>query len=227
MESQDLLCVFREDVADEAVPYLWSNAEIYRYMNDAYFMFVRLTGGIPDGSSSVTTLLAAAATATTPIDKSILRIRTARNVTDNNCPIRVINIQDVDSMTSDDYGVVRYGADATLPGPVRYLISGEEEGYVRWAQLPVVDTTIHIVVERLPRFTITRDRQRLDGVREEHHYHLLKWMRHLAYRKQDADTFDLAKSDQERDDFVAYCALATKEKGIRKHKVRVVAYGGL
>lgn len=227
MESHELLCAFREDAVDATAPYLWSNAEVYRYMNDAYFMFVRLTGGIPDGSSSVTTLLAAADTATTPIDKSILRIRTAHNVTDNNCPVKIINVQDVDALTSDDYGVIRYNAQSTQPGPVRYLISGEEETYVRWVNIPVVNTTIQLVVERLPLIPITRDRQRLTGVREEHHYHLLKWMRHLAYRKQDADTFNLTKSDQERDDFVAYCALATKEKGIRKHKVRVVAYGGL
>ena len=64
-------------------------------------------------------------------------------------------------------------------------------------------------------------------MREEHHYHLLKWMRHLAYRKQDADSFNLVKSDQERDDFINYCELAKREKATRKHKVRVTSYGGL
>jgi hypothetical protein len=226
MESQELLCAFREDTVDTAEPTLWSNTEIYRYINDAYFMFVRLTGGIPDGSSAVTTLTALANQPTTPIDKSIMRIRTAANVTDNNFPLKIINVQDVDDLTDVDYGVIRQ-TNANVPGPVRYLISGEEETYVRWVGIPTVDTTIQLVVERLPLIPITADRQQLKGVRVEHHYHLLKWMRHLAYRKQDADTFDLVKSDQERADFYQYCDFAAMEKGTRKHKVRVVSYGGL
>jgi hypothetical protein len=37
----------------------------------------------------------------------------------------------------------------------------------------------------------------------------------------------LVKSDQERNDFVEYCELAKREKGIRRHKVRTTSYGGL
>jgi hypothetical protein len=229
MESHELLCAFREDVVDEVEPYLWSDAEAYRYMNDAYFMFVRLTGGIPDGTSAVTTLTATASTATTALDSSIMRIRRAVNVTDNDVPMRIINVQDIDTLTTDDYGVLRNIGQIDVEGQVRYMIIGEEEELVRWVNVPTVDTTIQLVVERLPlaAHRIKRPRQLFHGVREEHHYHLLKWMRHLAYRKQDADSFDLAKSDQERADFVDYCNLALKEKGTRKHKVRTVAYGGL
>ena len=226
MESHDLLCAFRDDAVDDVAPYLWSTAEVYRYINDAYFMFVRLTGGIADGSSVVTQLTATAATPTTAIDKSIMRIRTATNVTDNNRPLKVINVQDEDMMTGDDYGIIQnYNIDT--PGPVRYMIIGEQEDYVRWVGVPTVNTSIQLVVERLPLAPITNARQRFTSVRDEHHYHLLKWVRHLAYRKQDADTFNLVKSDQERDDFVAYCDMAKNEKAVRKHKVRMTSYGGI
>jgi hypothetical protein len=227
MESHELLCTFRDDALDNVEPFHWTNTEIYQYINDAYFMFVRLTDGIADGSSPATLLVAKAGQATTLIDKSIMRIRTATNVTDGNRPVKVLNVQDTDEMTDDDYGFLRTLGNNNVPGPVRYLISGEDETYVRWRNIPVVDTQIQLVVERLPLVPITRDRQQLKGVRIEHHYHLLKWVRHLAYRKQDADLFDLVKSDQERDDFIAYCNLAKNEKAVRKHKVRVVAYGGL
>jgi hypothetical protein len=226
MLSDDLLCTFRSDVGDDAEPYLWNNGEAYQYMNDAYYMFVRLTGGIADGSSSVTQLTATATEATTPIDPSVMRVRTAANTSDRNKPIKVINVQDIDELTSEDYGVIR-SINPTLPGPVRYMIIGEEEEYVRWVNVPTEDTQIQLVIERLPATPITRAKQKFDGVRLEHHYHLLKWMRHLAYRKQDVDTFNLIKSDQERDDFLAYCEMAKREKGTRKHKVRTVAYGGL
>lgn len=226
MESHELLCTFREDVVDDTAPYLWSDREVYQYMNDAYFMFVRLTGGIADGSSSVTQLTAADGVATTPLDESILRIRTARNVTDNK-PIKVINIQDEDDLTTDDYGVIRNTSNIETPGPVRYMIIGEEDEYVRWVNVPEVDATIQLTVERLPLLAIDGPKMLFKGVRAEHHYHLLKWMRHLAYRKQDADTFKLVKSDQERDDFIGYCDMAKREKGIRRHKVRKTSYGGI
>lgn len=227
MESHELLCAFRDDAVDGAIPQFWSTDEIYRYINDAYFMFVRLTGGIPDGSSAVTTLTATANQATTPLNKAIMRIRTATNVTDQNRPIKVINVQDIEDLTTEDYGVIRSINQIATPGPIRYMIIGEQEDYVRWVQIPTVNTTIQLVVERLPTTAITREQQRFAGVRDEHHLHLLKWVRHLAYRKQDADTFDLVKSDQERADFYDYCDMAKKEKNVRKHKVRVVAYGGL
>lgn len=225
MESQDLLCAFRDDTVDDVEPYLWKSREVFQYMNDAYYMFVRMTGGIPDGTSEATQLTATATEATTPIDPSVMRIRTAHNTTDNKT-IKVINVQDVDTLTDEDYGVIR-NANPTLPGSVRYMIIGEQEDYVRWVNVPIVDTQIQLVIERLPLLPITQPKQRFTGVRDEHHYHFLKWMRHLAYRKQDADTFNLVKSDQERNDFLDYCALAKREKGIRKHKVRTTSYGGL
>ena len=127
-------------------------------------------------------------------------------------------------------GIVFSGvSDPDERGRPDYLILGEEDGSVRWVNVPDSDYTIQIVVERLPLSSeyIEGPRQQFRGVREEHHYHLLKWMRHLAYRKQDADTFNLVKSDQERDDFIAYCRQAKAEKATRRHKVRRVSYGGL
>ncbi len=227
MESHELLQRFRCDAVDDVAPYLWSTEEVYRYINDAYFMFVRLTGGIPDGTSAATQLTAATGIATTPLHKSVMRVRTATNVTDNNREIDVINIDDVEELTTEDYGVLRRMNRIDVPGPVRYMIIGEEEGYVRWVNVPSYDTTVQLVIERLPLIPITGKQQQLKGVRDEHHEHLLKWVRHLAYRKQDADSFNLIKSDQERDDFVAYCEFAKKEKGTRKHKVRVTSYGGI
>lgn len=229
MESHELLAHFRCDTVDNVEPYLWSNTEAYAYINDAYFMFVRMTGGIPDGSTTaVTQLTAAEGEATTPLHASVMRIRTARNATLNNRQLDIINVQDLDDAVTDaDYGLWRTLNQIDTPGRPRYIVIGEEEGYVRWINVPDADYTIQLVVERLPLLPITGPKQRFLGVRDEHHYHLLKWVRHLAYRKQDADTFNLVKSDQERDDFMAYCEMAKREKGVRKHKVRVTSYGGL
>lgn len=227
MDAGDLYSLFRADVVDDVEPYLWSDTEVYAYMNDAYFMFVRLTGGIPDGSSPVTQLTAVAGEATTRLDSSVMRIRTATNLTDNNREVKVINVQDVDGLTTEDYGIIRNVNRITTQGPVCYMIIGEEEERVRWVQVPDTNADIQLVVERLPLNRISKDTDCFSDVRSEHHYHLLKWMRHLAYRKQDADSFNLVKSDQERNDFMAYCAMAQQEKETRRHKVRVTRYGGI
>jgi hypothetical protein len=196
-------------------------------MNDAYFMFVRLTGGIPDGTSPVTQLSLSEGDERTPYDSSIMRIRAAENVTDNYRPLKIINLLDQSCLTSDDYGIIRRAGRTNTPGPVRYMLIGEEEEQARWINIPDKDVEIQLTVERLPLTCVTDEHCTFNGVREEHHFHLLKWMRHLAYRKQDADAFDLIKSDQEEAAFYAYCAQAKIEKETRRHKPRVVRYGGL
>ena len=226
MLSHELLDLFRTDTVDDVEPYLWCTAEVYQYMNDAYFMFTRLTGGISDGSSAVTQLAAVTGVATTEIDESIMRVRTARNSTSNR-PITIINVQDTDELSTEDYGILHKIWSSDVPGRPEYMVIGEEEGYVRWIRVPNANYTIQLVVDRLPLIPITRSKQPFTGVRSEHHFHLLKWMRHLAYRKQDADSFNLVKSDQERNDFFDYCTLANEEKDRRKHKVRTTSYGGL
>ena len=161
MESHELLHAFRCDVVDDVEPYLWPTKEVYRYINDAYFMFVRLTGGIPDGSSSVTTLTAAEGVATTPLDPSIMRIRTARNVTLQNRPMKIINVQDIDDLMTEDYGLWRSINQVDVPGRPQYMVIGEEESLVRWVNVPDGDYTIQLVVERLPLIPIERERQLL------------------------------------------------------------------
>ena len=46
MNSTELLGTFREEMNDLQTPYLWSDALLYRYINDAQEMFCRRTEGI-------------------------------------------------------------------------------------------------------------------------------------------------------------------------------------
>ena len=226
MRSDDLLRLFRDDVQDHVAPYFWSDEEAYQYMNDAYFMFVRLTGGIPDATSAACSIPIVTGERDAALSPAVMRIREAY-LESNDYELHIINAQDMDRLSAEDYGVLRRLNNFTDPGPVQFMIIGLEDGLVRWINVPEADDTARLVIERLPLARITGADQDFEGVREEHHFHLLKWMRHLAYRKQDTDRFDLIKSDQEAADFFAYCEQARREKGVRKHKVRVVSYGGL
>lgn len=227
MTSDELYDLFRKDVVDTVTPYLWSDSEVYAYMNDAYTMFVRLTGGIQDFlTDDVCLVTAATGEAYSAIHPSILFVRQA-TIDATGETVRVINAQDMERLNDEDFGMLRRLNQSDSVGKVKYMVVGIQPDTVRWVNIPDSDYDIRLLVERLPTTTITGSGQTFDGVKDHHHLHLLKWMRHLAYNKQDAETFNKLRSDAERLEFDAYCALAKREKEKQKHKVRVVAYGGI
>lgn len=226
MNSSELYDTFRSDVVDIERPYLWSDDEVWRYMNDAYFMFVRLTGGIPDYTTDATIVPITAAEKTSEMHPSILRIVAAYRVSDGR-EIRVINPTDVPMMRDDDYGQVRPIWRDTAPGEVRYMMIGAQQHTCQWMQVPLVDDEANLIIQRLPLTKITGDSQEFTDVNEEHHFHLLSWMKSLAYRKSDAETFNPKAAAENEMAFRNYCSEARAELERKKHKSRSVAYGGL
>jgi hypothetical protein len=226
MDSTGLYEAFRSDVVDEVRPYLWTDDEVWRYANDAYHMFVRLTGGIPDFLSDATAIPIVTGEAVAALHPSILRIMSASRRSDLNT-VNVINEADVGKLRSMDYGQVKRLLLDNNQGEVRYMVVGMQKNTVRWVQVPKVDDYVDMYVYRLPLSTITGDGQKLDDVEEIHHIHLLDWMKYLAYKKQDAETFNPQASAAGKQNFEAYCSLAKAEFDRMKHKTRVVSYGGL
>ena len=78
MLSEELFDAFRSDVSDVSAPYLWSDSEVWRYMDDAYKMFARLTGGVPDSTSDLTQIDVVAGEADAEVSPLILKFREAR-----------------------------------------------------------------------------------------------------------------------------------------------------
>lgn len=227
MNSGELYDRFRADVVDTAAPYLWSDDEVWGYMDAAYKLFVRDTDGIADVTSTATVVPVKAGQAFSDVSPSILKFRQAF-LGSTGEELRIINAQDQSNLTVSDYGVLRSLNTSSLPGPVRYMVVGLERNKVRWAQVPVADDEVHLVTYRLPLEPITGDGQEFEGVGDEHHIYFLLGMKALAYRKQDAETFDRARARENQEDFAAYCAKAKAEAARYKSKpVRTVAYGGI
>ena len=226
MDSTGLYKAFRSDVVDEAKPYLWSDADVWRYANDAYRMFVRLTGGVADFLSDACAVDIVAGEATAEISPTILRIMSA-TLRSTKQPIQIINEADLGKMRSSDYGQIKQLTLDDRQGDVRYMVHGMKRGTVRWVMVPEVNDTADLFVYRLPFDTITDAGQELTDVDEDHHNHLLDWMKHLAYKKQDADTFNPQASLQGKQDFEAYCSFVKAELERYNHKTRTVTYGGL
>jgi hypothetical protein len=225
MTTDELYSLFRDTVADTVKPYLWSDDEVYAYMNDAYFWFVRLTGGIPDFLSDICTIPVVKDEPNAEISQAILRIRQA-TLSDGR-DVKIINAQDTTRLNDEDFGLLRRLNMTNTTGAVRYMVIGLEPGLVRWVNIPDHDDSVHLLIERLPLAPIDTFSSGFDGVADQHHFHFLKWMEHLAYNKHDVDSYNPRKSEDSKAKFLEYCDFAKKEKDIAKHKTRIVAYGGI
>lgn len=229
MNSDELLEAFRRECFDESDPPLWTDVEIYQYMDEAQKLFCRLTGGIADSTSALTTISVPASTEFVAFSPKILKLRSARRA--DGQFLDILNFEDLENglgPVTYDYGaqVPRYKLDNRV-GPLRALVVGMEPHKFRCIDLPASSETLKLIVYRLPLETITDDGDQEFEIDEQHHIHLLKWMKHRGYSKQDAETFDKGKRDQYELEFRSYCAQAKQERERLEHKYRTVAYGGI
>lgn len=226
MDSTGLYDAFRSDVVDTAQPYLWSDAEVWRYMGEAQRMFVRLTGGVSDFTSPVTEIPVVVGEAWADLHPSVLRVMSMSRRSDGR-QLRLLNGTDIGKPSSSDYGLTQITRLDNKTGPVHSAVLGLERNKVRWVQVPEAGDVVDAHVYRLPLTIVDGPDQELADVPEEHHWHLLNAMKALAYRKHDADTYDPGKARDSEQAFANYCLLVKAEWERYKHKTRVVGYGGL
>lgn len=226
MTAAELLDYFRSQVRDDVLPYLWSDEEIYVYMNDAQRMFVRLTGGIFDATTcKATEVDVIAGEKYSDLHPSILHIREAFYGPERR-KIKLIDLGSSTRMTSADYGIIRSIGAIENPGRVEYMVIGEERNKCRWVSIPDEDATVYLAVARLPYKTLSDAQQQLE-VSDEHHINLIEWMKHRAYNKHDGDVFNPTAAAESEQRFKEYCAFVWKEWERYRHVPRTVAYGGI
>lgn len=218
MDSQGIVELFRKDVSDETKPYLWSDDEVFGYLNDAQETLVREIGGIADSTGPVTQIEVDAEQENAKFSELILKVRGAY-LASTGAPIKVLNYENLEREG--------YRLDGRV-GTLRAIVTGMDEGVIVLLDRPSVADTIRLIVDRMPREVIDIDHapQELE-VDEKHHRKLIIGMKALAYDKQDAETFDKRKAKEFSDQFSRYCASAKAERERRRHKPRTVAYGGI
>lgn len=218
MNSSELLDLFRDEVEDQAEPYLWDDERVFSYIDDAQKMFCRKTDGISDGTTpAVSTVSVVADSDWVDLHPSILKIRSVSR-TDTGRDIEVLNHEDLPGRGWRFDG---------RTGPVKALVVGIEENKARLYPKSNEIVDLNLIVFRLPLITITSDGDQEFEIPERHHRHLLKWVKHLAYAKQDAETFDKKKSLDFKMEFLSYCEEVMVENRRKRHKNRSVVYGGL
>ena len=232
MTPAQLKDLFRSDVRDEATPPLWSDVEIFVYMDDAQKMFCREAGGIADSTSTMCSIPVTAGDEFVAYDPRILKLRDLRRASDGR-NVSILNFEDLGHPGSamDDYGqVTPFGTGgvkfATNPSAVTGVVVGMDANTLRLVAPAIADDILRAIVYRLPLATITSASTAFE-IDEQHHRHLLNWMKHLAHEKQDAETYDRGRAMEFQAKFLAYCDEAKAERERREHKYRTVGYGGI
>ncbi len=226
MNTTGLYDLFRGDVVDLAKPYLWSDDEVFAYMTDAQNCFCRLGYGIADVTTpEVVQVPIVTGEEYAPVHKSIVNFRLAR-LKSTNHDLELRDLLSANSSMIGDYGNVFNATTEHRPGPVRGMVIGEQKDVVRWVGIPQEDDTALLAVYRLPlNQALTFDQE--FEIEEQHHFTLLAWMKFRAYSKQDAETFDRAKAQENKLMFEQDCARAKREWERYKHKPRSIGYGGI
>ena len=212
MDTTELRNMFRSEFSDDVVPYLVSDALVYNYIDDAQKMFCRKTEGIEDGRSF--TLAVAPGTEWYDLDPVILKIRKAVN-TATGREVSLINTERA------ELAGVRFDGRT---GPLNVLVLGIEKNAARAWPVPNAAAAVELQVFRLPRTVEAGDSLELD---EQHHQHLLLWVKHRAYGIQDSEVTDKRKAEEYEQRFNSYCFEARKEQERARRVVGAVAYGGI
>ena len=213
MTTTELLALFRIEVSDLEVPYLWSDELIYSYIDDAQKQFCRDTYGIADARGFNLNILADG-TEWYKTDPRILKIRSATDQS-TGLPVQVLPVEKM----------ITYGMkfDGRL-GPIKSLISGLEANVLRAYPIPNVASTIGLLTFRLPSDVAAGDDFEIDP---QHHRYLLNWIKRLAYDVKDTEVFDPQAVVKYQTAHDAYCAKAKNEMSRAMHPVGYVTYGGL
>lgn len=226
MDTTALYLRFRQDCFDLKEPYLWSDPEVFYYMDAAQKMFCVKAGGIADSSSDMTQVPVSVGDPWVTIDSRILAIKRA-TLASTGAKVRLISHEKLDTLASaDDYGVISSPRLDSRPGAVRYAVTDMEQDKLRLIAVPAVADTLQLTVYRMPLKAITGKGQQFE-INERHHEYLLMWMKALAYRKQDAEVRNDKLSQMSEASFLAYCEQARMDRERREHVPREVAYGGL
>ncbi len=217
MNSSELLAQFRLDTRDTVQPYLWSDAEAYMYIDEAQKMFCRLTGGLADATSaSAARMKVKAGSRYATLSPLVIKLRAAFD--EDGKKIEIVNFEDLEFDGSEGLALF-----TDQPGSVCKLVVGMEPNRVRVINTPTADQTLSLIVYRYPLDAIVDAGQDLE-IDEQHHLYLLKWARHLAHLKPDAEAYDRGRAAQYKQEFETYCDQAKAEKGQREHKHRGVQF---
>lgn len=196
----------------------WSNEELTRFIDEAYSKAVRGSFLIKK-SEDAFNIDVVAGTSIYNIDPLILDIKSLTSDTSG---------RQLQQLEYEDLECIPKWRDKTGT-PTSYVID-ESDNTLRLYPKPVDIDILHPIYYRLPlkKLEWCRNTDSLE-IRDEYQLDMLDYAAHLAYNKDDANTFDPTRSDKFLVKFIRNFGhtSAYGEVRRRRSRLRTVRYGGL
>jgi hypothetical protein len=210
---------------DDEAP-LWSNEEIYGYMDDAQKEFARRTRYFPTVDTGIA-VTNGSPYVSLPLSK-YTDIRKVRLESDGRTVLLRNYIEVEGTELEDDYGTHFLGGHwESLTGTPAILITDMAKDQGRLVPIPTADDTLEVVGWRLPLKDITVSSSKFE-VTEDHYIRKFTYgMRALAYEKHDSQTYNeamAAKFKAKWEDWLDETADQIKHA---TRRTGTVQYGGL
>jgi hypothetical protein len=218
--AEDLVNRLRRELDDtESGAYLWSEDELYRYIDRAQRQFARLTNSFLDGNPSYFRVSVTAGSAVYSLNENVLNVEQAYLV-DTGRPLRVRNSEELllEAGTTFDWRVAT--------GEPQYLVLDESANALQLVPVPDRNYELQLIVTRLPLREVTPDSIQLELTDFRHTDSLLLFAKHLAYSKHDVDTHDSELAAKYEMDFRRWCEEYRGEILRKRRRPGNVAYGG-
>lgn len=179
MLVSELLDECRIRLDDAVATYLWSDTELYSWINEAQIEACRRARILSSGSFAVSIL---AETASYDIPEKVIQIRRAK-LSINELPLSFKGLRDMDMDVS--------GWESHAGTPTDIITDIENNRFTLYPK-PVANDTLNLVAVHEPS-TIVDDDSALE-IPARFHYGLVDWVLFRAYSIQDADKLDKEKS---------------------------------
>lgn len=185
----DLIKAFREDERDNVAPFMWSDAQLERFANEALIEFAEQTKSIYDDET----------------EAAVIDYRAGEQDLDlHPAVIDVIEAYAGDfALRITAPGVVRRSA---LPsgGRPELLVLNLGSDRMRMYPAPATAGTLELLVVRKPLVEV-RKSDSIPDVPADERRHLLLFIKHRAYNVADADIFDATRAAQFLAEFERAC----------------------
>jgi hypothetical protein len=185
----ELVALFRREIDDLVTPYLWSEDDVYHYLDISQREFARLTYYFADASTpDVCQAAVTAGEKFVDISPLVIQVRRAK-LTSQTRDLHLASLYKAqDLFWGSDYGSTRGNAYwETSTGTPRAMLMDVERDKGRLVPIPEAADTLEMMVYRYPLETVTPASTELEVADTRHQRILLHEMKSLAYSKHDSD----------------------------------------
>jgi hypothetical protein len=197
MDAATVLIEAREKLDDAVAPYLWSDEELARYLNNGCDEICLRTRGLQDSRSDLCTIALLVGVATYALDPAIYVVRRA-SISGVGDQLTRCNARQLDRCHSGWDDSTRY--QNARP---QYAVFDMDSRSITLFPTPDVVGSLRLTVWRRPtegeRVDVTGDLSEIPVIPDHLHAELKYWIAHEAFSNKDSEKYD----DKRAGDFLA------------------------